>query len=180
MEKKKQNILLITMGALIVISLIATALTISTNVIGGVCTLIPLVMTALYGFFLYKIPHGNMLKYAIIVLAVAKIISAATYTSIDSSTVLANTLVALCSCAMCYCAGRLNRIEQNKILFPIIEIITLVLGSTWVKPFSDISSVFLNIRSMAYPMIFATIMIAYFVRYKEHREAGLADAPKAK
>jgi len=176
MEKKSsENILLHIMGVLIAIALIATAATISTNVIGGVCTLIPLVMTALYGFILYKIPHGNMLKYAIIVLAVAKVISAAVYTSADSSTVFTNSLVALCSCAMCYCAGRLNRIEQNRLLFPIIEIVTVILGATWLKPFTDITSVFLNIRCMAYPIIFATIMIAYFVRYKEHKEAGISD-----
>jgi len=184
MEKKtSKNILLVIMGVLILAEIAITgyeAVT-SRSSLYFFINLAALVGVALYGFWFYKKPHGNMLKYAMLLSALSIVVSTIWSVFQWDEPFIEIFLPIFASCLMFYVAGRLNRIDQNKYLLPIIAAIlfsTCVID--WIS-FCVATRTIKLIRYLAVPNQFITLltlMIAYFVRYKEHKEAGLADAPK--
>jgi len=175
MEKKKQNLLLIIMGLLILAELAITVVTVNRHWTSGVCLLLSLVPTALYGFVLYKKPHGNMLKVAMLIFVLYNILSTFSWNQYDEFNTCAHIIRMTATAAVAYGAGRLERIEQNRILFPIIAIVYSALSIFWSYDLIGILNNLYIIRLFTTPIIFITLMIAYFVRYKEHKEAGLTD-----
>lgn len=180
MEKKtSKNILLAIMGVLILAELICGILTLGE---GGlfieISSLISLAFIALYGFWLYKKPHGNMLKYAMLILAVSQILIAISCVDIGVGNAYGCTALVFSSAILVYVAGRLNRIEQNKYLLLIAFAIQFVCDLLDVISCADQFTFVYKCVSFSIPVATLTLMIAYFVRYKEHKEAGLMDAPK--
>jgi len=178
-NKKTKNALLAIMGVMIIVGIIARLLKIQTKPISTSLYLLSLVFTALYGFCLYKKPHGNMLKYAMLIFLVTTIIQACNTIALKGT--MNHTIVrVIASVAVCYCAGRLNRIDQNKYIMPIIAL--LYFGESTYRIVGDIMDQSVNlassIRHFSYTFNYITLMIAYFVRFEEHREAGIMDAPK--
>jgi len=136
-----------------------------------------LVFTGLYVFWLYKIPHGNMLKYSMLLFSIANIISGTVFLLVGTKIEIIRILA---SAGVCYCAGRLNRIDQNKYLMSIIGVAFLTVSVYWVSIWamdSDVS-IFNTFGRLNSTINYITLMIAYFVRFKEHKLAGLIDAPK--
>jgi len=178
-KKTSKNILLIIMGVLILASIAITICSITWSPVLCGLALVVLVFVALYGFVLYKKPHGNMLKYAMLLFAAVYIISAIIIASQGDGIVAFSIIGTLAASAIFYGAGRLNRIEQNKFVFVIADIIFFVLElfTAITCPTGSFTGTFVLFN---YFIIFTTLIIAYFVRYKEHREAGLNDAPKKK
>lgn len=174
MEKKKQNVLLIIMGALILMSIAITACSISSSPVLCSLGLIVLIFVALYGFVLYKKPHGNLLKIAMLLFAAVYIVSAILIASQGIGIVALSIIGTLAASAIIYGAGRLNRIEQNKYIFVVADIIffALELYTAITCPAGSFVGTFVFFN---YFIIFTTLLIAYFVRYKEHKEAGLTD-----
>lgn len=177
MEKKStgntsKHILLTIMGVLTLAEIILRLCIITTNTFSGVVMIVSMLFVALYCFFLYKKPHGNTLKYAMLLFALSSILSSISY--LMKAAHYSGAITILVSAAICYGAGRLNRIDQNRILFPIIDIILLGQNIWTVTHFNSNGAIgafsFFN-----YFIAFTTLMIAYFVRFKEHKEAGLAD-----
>ncbi len=128
-----------------------------------------------YVLFGYKRPHGNMLRYVMLLfalsLALELIILISAFTQFNLALSVAK---ALC---IPYIAGRLNKIEQNKVLMPLVLILFLIDAMYYcviIKSQSFIDCY----RIFGQAIEWFAISAAYFVRYKEHREAGLADAPK--
>jgi len=178
MEKKKQNVLLIIMGVLILMEIVLVVIDFSEFIAVHVCMMATLLFTALYGFIFYKKPHGNMLKYAMLIFAISNILSSmVSLQNFSQSLFVSIALSVLSSAVVCYGAGRLNRIKQNKILFPIICVVYFVVSILWFAecPADYHTSVLSDARLFSTPTIFLTLMIAYFVRYKEHKEAGISD-----
>jgi len=178
-KKKSKNVLLVIMGVLIIVAIIARILKIQTKPVSTSLYLLSLVFTALYGFCLYKKPHGNILKYAMLIFLLTTIIQACNTMALKGT--INHTMVrVIASVAVCYCAGRLNRIDQNKYIMPIIAL--LFFGESTYRIVGDIIDKSVNlassVRHFSYTFNYITLMIAYFVRYKEHKEAGLIDAPK--
>lgn len=181
MEKKKEtNILLIIMGLLIVLMGVAVACTVSGFWLPAICVLVALVFVALYGFWLYKKPHGNMLKYAMLLTAVANIITDAYLISTNCGSLVVHIISLLAAAAVCYGAGRLNRIEQNKYIFVITDIVFLIVAVIWTIQTSPEFPFLIFVKLYVYFVTFTTLIIAYFVRYKAHKEAGITDTPKTK
>jgi len=178
-NKSVKNILLIVMGVLIVVAVIARILKIQTKPVPTVLYLISLLFTALYGFWFYKKPHGNMLKYAMLIFAVTTIIQGC-YSMASDGTVTYALVRVLAAAAVCYCAGRMDRIKENRYLMPVIALLFLM--TSIYKEVCDVSSrsveLASSIRHFSYTINFITLMLAYFIRYKEHREAGLTDSQK--
>jgi len=175
MDKKiSKNILLTIMGVLVLIELVLGIITISENVFVSIFKLIPLVFVALYGFWLYKKPHDNMLKYTMLILAVGQII----YAIAGWNNFYNQTVRILAMAIIIYVAGRLDRIEQNKYLL-LISLIVQLMRCIIVATIAHAQFTPLYVFTW-FSGVFATItlMIAYFVRYKEHKEAGLTDSPK--
>ncbi|GEM_PF-2014516 len=178
MEKKTQkNIWLTIMGALTVAIIIITCIAITQPYLAYVCGIIVLLCSALYSFFFYNKPHGNLLKISFLIFAISKLISDACIISADTQFSILGAFSIVSAAIVCYCAGRLSRIEQNKYILIIIDVFYFALST--IECINLTTHTLLNILCMFnYPITLTVLMIAYFVRYKEHKEAGLMDAPK--
>jgi len=132
-------------------------------------------LIAVYAFIGYKKPHGNLLKAVMLIydfMLITQMLTAAEYKNIEQIIIFSLVMMMIA-----YIAGRLNRIDQNKILIPVVAIL---LGYLYIK-------ILMNgvYPLYVYPIIITPFVIwfvlgcAYFVRYKEHKEAGLMDAPKS-
>ena len=174
MENKKTttNILLIIMGILTLAEIILRLCIIKTNTFSGIVLIISMLFVALYCFFLYKKPHGNTLKYAMLLFALSSIFSSISY--LMKVPDYNSAIIILADAGICYGAGRLNRIDQNRILFPIIAIVLLGC-SIWSVTHYNTGGVIRAFSFFNGFIAFTALMIAYFIRYKEHKEAGLAD-----
>jgi len=174
-NKKSTNILLIIMGVLILVELVFEIIIFQNSLVDYI-SLISLTFVALYGFWLYKKPHGNMLKYAILIAAVVNIF--VTCTLIQEGLAMDRQIARIiASVILVYISGRLNRIDQNKFLFPIAFAIQFVCDIIDYITCSDMFDPIFKLTWFTAPIMILTLMIAYFVRYKAHKEAGLADAP---
>jgi len=177
MEKKySKNTTLIIVGALLIAMIIVSILKISSNLYTSIVRLIVLVSTALYVFWLYKKPHGNLLKYIIFLFLLINGLNILFLISVGANPYL-EAIRLICLGAICYCSGRLHRINQNKVIFTAVTITLFVINSVFVinYPEMDIIS---RIWMYSMPIAFLAITLAYITRFKEHKEAGLIDAPK--
>jgi len=176
-KKTSKYVLLAVMGALTVIEIIVRMIMIKTNTFAGIMQLISLVFSALYIFLFYKKPHGNMLKYAMLIFSFANILSSSYLLLMGNTYQIVKLLAAA---AVCYCAGRLDRIDENKYILPALGLFFIWVSVSGVRV--DIENQTSNVLSILTrfnnTINYFTLVIAYFVRYDEHKEAGLADAPR--
>lgn len=181
-SSKIKNILLAMMGVLVIAEFVLRISRINSATITGVLMLLVMAFVVLYGFWLYKKPHGNLLKYTMLLFAFVTILISGYYLSISSASGVTRAMYfgkLITAGLVCYCAGRLNKIKQNKIIFPIIDVFLLAYG-IWGCVVSKNVTFTYAFNFFETFIIFTTIMIAYFVRYQEHHEAGLLDKKDAK
>jgi len=172
MEKKKSNNL-----AVCIICSILTSFGLVANIvswINGVNSFVMfldmldiaiVILIVYYAISGYRKPHGNLLKYIILI-----------YTANYVGLILAQSGLPWCCVIhaiiigiLCYIAGRLHRVRQNVILMSIVTALNVIwLVPGFVKGVSTIGSVTPLI-------IWIDICVAYFLRYKEHKLAGLMD-----
>jgi len=175
-NKKTKNILLAIMGIFVLAELVAIVISLADGItIFSICQAVALIFVASYGFWLYKKPHGNLLKYALLLIAGAQLFGATEALANAKAASGALTTSVFFAAALVYVAGRLNRIDQNKILLPIIAAFELY-GAIWsVINFAGQESALTLFSWFSRSIMIFTLMIAYFVRYKEHKEAGISD-----
>ncbi len=174
-KKTSKNIWLHIMGVLILLVTISRLCTIGENTLQGILMIASLVLTALYGFFLYKKPHGNMLKFAMLLFSFTGILSNCIY--LAYAPVAYDYAIILGYTVLFYVAGRLNRIEQNRFILPVLLVMLIIKSVILVNAFHPETFVgFLS--NFCQPITLLTLCCAYFTRYQEHKEAGLQDAPK--
>jgi len=135
-----------------------------------------------YGFVLYygvrgyKKPHGNMVRYLMLILAVY--IAAATITPIYSFSaswpiVLSSMYAVL---FMAYMAGRLNKVKKNRYVAILVTVLLLV-RCFWPMELPDaygMVNLSYVLDRLSPLFMWLTTVLIYFFRYHEHREAGLA------
>jgi len=175
MEKKTlKNAMLIIAGILIVALIAVSIIKIGSDPYTSIARMIVLVPTAVYAFCLYGIPHGNYLKYTIFIFLVFNAFSVIFFVS-DGSDLYLEAARLLCLGAITYCSGRLHRIDRNRIIFTVVAAALFIINiiSIIKSPGADVLSV---IWSFSMPVSFLTILLAYFTRFEEHREAGLAES----
>ena len=126
-----------------------------------------------YGVYGYKTPHGNLLKYLMIFLALLLVNETALeagskYPNLASETVLLSvSITGICIIIISYMSGRLDRFNKNIYLFTIVLILLIVraimMSQNRTIMFSDFSDV----------IIWFDINCAYALRYTQHKQAGL-------
>jgi len=176
MEKKKQNPVLL--GLCVILTVFTIVLDICTAISSkdSVATFALIAWTCVSFLVLYYIlvgykkPHGNMLRYLLLIMAAVMVIDTFDF----SETALYTPLRAATVLLIAYIAGRLGKINQNKILMPIVWVLIIISGCMLRKlqPSTDILK---NISFFLDTIIWFVTCAAYFVRYKEHKEAGLTD-----
>lgn len=157
----------------IVVSVISCMLDSNTvNITLNLFTLIISIVGLEYAVVSYKKPHGNAMKYLclgyVIYVALCRVVD------IENNT---NLLIAISTSVMIigatYMAGRLYKYQQNKIIIFILTIASLVYGTAVFKVGSQSFITF--ITSFSKLTIWIIISLAYTIRYKAHKEAGLED-----
>ncbi len=123
-----------------------------------------------YAFVGYRKPHGNLLKTIIVISTVIPIIAVYQYARLGLPwrAIIATIGIGLC----CYVAGRLHRVKQNIIFMSIVLALRIVAVILCLR------DGILTIGTFTHIIIWIDIFVAYVLRYKEHKEAGLQDAPK--
>lgn len=185
MNKKQLKPIVITMSVLILICFAALVI----NVFDGgfsplkLPPLLSYVMAFLYLFFLYKKPHGNDIKIMYLVYAVTTAIA------IDSENAvrLGKFLIPVCVVLIAFMAGRLHRIDQNKIIIPVVAALLLIATAEDIIlhanlanaldqiGLSDKSAVFKAseyIKMFSDIVMFGFISSVYAYRYDEHIAVG--------
>ena len=136
-----------------------------------------------YAFVGYKKPHGNMLRGlfftfgAILALNIMTLGLDATVSASLFSTIR-NTCDIFAALLIVYVSGRLNKVEKNKklLFFSGVLLFIRYIMSIIKGPF-----IFNSLIGSVCPMIvLAALGLIYVTRYKEHKEAGLIDAPTTK
>lgn len=173
MEKKSNHLAVrIICGILTTFGIVASIISIvsGANGIWIVSDVVCLVMSALIGYYAfsgYKKPHGNLLKYIILIFTVIPLINIYQLVQLGQDWVAVTRAIIIG--LLCYTAGRLHRVKQNIFFMSIITVL-MVLG---------IVIGFMNghntIGALTKPIIWINIFVAYVLRYKEHKEAGLID-----
>ncbi|MBQ4298514.1 MAG: hypothetical protein II771_09480 [Clostridia bacterium] len=133
-----------------------------------------------YGIRGYKKPHGNALRYLVLVLAAvtaASIQMQLDYWSVPWPVVLSNGLAAV---LMGYMAGRLHKVKENRWTVAAVTVLLLVRSFWPIGQQYAALSVFCTLTRITTLFSWITVVLIYFFRYREHREAGLAADAESK
>ena len=132
-------------------------------------------IAAIYTVYGYKKPHGNHMRYLLLLNAVdlgALLIANHSWQPAYLIAVsIANIIL------VSYMAGRLDRYKQNL----IISIVILFLKAFYIYPFismaikDDIMSFAVFFSYIGPVTVWLAIAASYILRYREHKEAGLTD-----
>ena len=127
----------------------------------------------LYAFFGYKKPHGNMLKILFFAFSIF-LAFRGTFAIAGMKSYLYGDLHILSALVITYIAGRLNKIEKNRILLVFVG--TILLAAFIVATVKHPIFVFAKILDDLTSIIsLAALSLAYTARFEEHKAAGLAD-----
>lgn len=178
MEKKQNKLVL----AIIVIAVIMNLVTIVTIIPFQYFSVAGLILSAItsiehlavvyYVLYGYRKPHGNLLRYTMLLFAItlgtALVLYGKEYSMLNFALPVAEILL------IPYIAGRLNKVEQNKVLVPFVLILFIIDAISFCFTFESQSFIYYYL-TFGQAIEWFAISAAYFVRYKEHKEAGLTD-----
>jgi len=174
MENKKSNnvAVCITCGVLTAFGIVADIISLvngSNNIwmIKDVVNIIVSCLIGFYAFCAYRKPKGNLLKYIILIFAANRMVSLYLVARMaDASRAVINAIIiGLC----CYIAGRMHRVMQNAILMSIVTVLIVICIIYGFSKGQITIGVFTSL------IIWLDICVAYILRYKEHKLAGLMD-----
>jgi len=177
MEKNKSNNLAVCIicGVLTVFGIVASIISLVSGskgiwMVTDTACIVLAVLAGYYVIFGYKRPHGNILKYTILIYSVVHLIILYTVVLLGETwrAVLNTIIIAV----LCYIIGRLHRVKQNIILMGIVTVLMVIV---FIIGFVERKS---TLGALTLLIIWLDICVAYFLRYKEHKEAGLLDKVK--
>ena len=205
MENKKIgkgfNILLYVAAVLtvfcLVMSIRGVILSDSTPLLRVIAIFIGYALVIFYGVYGYKKPHGDLLRYTMIGLAILLVLSIVAdqilrdpgevpveigalaegirpqgppdMTGSSFARPLETLATGLVIILSSYIAGRLNKIEKNKYLF------TLGLVLLVIRVLVNIGNTQIMLADINEIVLWLDLNCAYMLRYHEHKEAGLID-----
>jgi len=183
--EQKYKVAVILNAVIVGFGLICGIITVVSNLANApipVFSLIEIAMYLLicyYAFAGYKKPHGNLLRYVMFIFGltlIPRVHVCVTVLNEMKCLIVYSVAIALIS----YMSGRLNKIEKNKYISVIILILLCYCGYAQCAAQADVG---IPINFMGGVSVFAPAIMwialcsAYFTRYLQHKEAGLADAP---
>lgn len=135
------------------------------NLLSQILVIVIFVLIFIYSFIGYKKPHGNMLKWTMLLYAVLRVIAAAQIFD-QAVVVILPSLSALCVAYMC---GRLNKKEKNLYILYIAGALELISAIIMVT-----SAIGVIDGLAAFTPLFGLVALfgAYFANFEAHKEAG--------
>ena len=135
------------------------------------------ILVAFYALIGYKKPHGNILKYtmfAFVLLCMYEFLMPGRPITANIE-YIANACIGLAAVMIAYMSGRLDRVDQNKLIMIIVGVMfvaSIILMGLIHESFSWDSFV----RSLSLPICWAALCLAYTARFEEHKAAGLEES----
>jgi len=173
MEKTKkrvlsnQDLMMIISTALLLAGIVSATLKLAEGFhIHYVCQMIMYCLTGFYLFFAYKIPHGNLLRYVMLLFAVSLIFEIKNFYDPFSAAVTELIMILIA-----YIAGRLHKIEQNFFIAIVIlaGFLAVAVRMVFVTPSVTYAMCYSHFSGF---VIWLSIGWAYLYRYNDHKEAG--------
>ena len=144
--------------------------------LANVLTYVELAIAIIYTVCAYKKPHGNLMRYLLLLYAVAVagllLIGAASQPTYLNANYLAIIILAV------YMAGRLNKYTQNIIICAVLLVCNCITMYYLIDMITDkgMPLTFANFFGCAGCVtVWLAIAAGYIIRYREHKEAGLTD-----
>lgn len=132
-----------------------------------------------YGAFGYRIPNTRILKYSIMVLGILIGVQAMFFVGSDTPKDAAMlAIIAIAFIAMgfiIYMSGRMDRIEENKIIIPIVLgllIINYIVFLTCNPAFKSASSLAQTaaiLSGIGLILVWITFSLMYYIRYRSYK-----------
>jgi len=133
----------------------------------NLCLFLVMVGYALWG---YRKPHGNSLKY--LMLTYAAYLLCYIYIAFLENSPLHGVVYAVVIGAVSYVAGRLNKINKNKIILYVAQIILLVtIISGILRNGTGLVNAIYRLNTC---ILFSDVIGAYLLRFSAHKGAGEA------
>ncbi len=124
-----------------------------------------------YAIVGYKTPHGNMIRYLLLILAfyiTASIIVTIERWGASWIIVAASNFAAV---LIGYMAGRLQKVKKNVIVV-VLATVLLAVKSFWPVAGENNNFVFVLDRTLPL-LMWATVVLIYFFRFRAHKNAGI-------
>ncbi len=178
MEKTKQNKGLLALIVLIIVVQLISCVSALLNNPAVNYTVLTLIAAAehllalYYVLHGYKKPHGNLLKFVMIAFILTLCVE--TIAFLGSNALYYSAINIVCMILMTYASGRLNKIGENRVIMTLVLVLLIISGTTLVIEFNP-DSIFRYVVMYGKALEWLVLCCAYFVRYKAHKEAGLAD-----
>ena len=122
-----------------------------------------------YGVYAYRQPHGNLLRYVIVVFAFLLVMenysTAASPVYNEQNRGIEILLTGSAAVSAAYIGGRLNKVRTNRVPYAFV-LILLFLRCGFASGDSEIISL-----ELADAVLWMVIGISYFLRYTLHRDA---------
>lgn len=150
---------------------------------GFVAWVIEFVAIIYYALAGYKRPHGNLLRVLFLLLSLTclnVIIGSAEKMSEFSGEYLNRQLLiigldGICVLLIAYVGGRLDKIKKNYLPLILITAAQVVKSFLFISLHGAWSDIVHFVDSFSTCILWLDIAFAYILRYREHKEAGLAD-----
>ena len=129
-----------------------------------------------YAFVGYKKPHGDLLRVVFLAFSFYCLGTIVSQAAFAESKGLIPYIIMVGGSALitAYVGGRLDKIKKNYGLLIIVSLVLLVKGIFHLLAYSTSGILFLFWNCSPF-VLWLDIAFAYILRYKEHKEAGLAD-----
>ena len=131
----------------------------------------------------YKKPHGNLLRYTFLLLSVA-CINGLIDTAVDltltpdfhvNAQLVILGLDGLSAVLIAYVAGRLDKVKKNCPALLLITAMQIAIAVLFVSIYENWGNFVFLIWDFSTCFLWIDLMVAYLIRYREHKEAGLTD-----
>ena len=188
-EKKNKKIIVIAMST--ILALIGVVCDVTGNIewYGHiqatpelVSYIVLFIATLYYVLIGYKKPHGNLLRWTFLLLAfhhLNGIINVAmqiynTNYNVDIMLIIIG-LNGISALLIAYVSGRLDKIKKNYALLIVITLAQITISVLFIILYGVWSNPKFVIWNFSICLLWINLVIAYLIRYREHKEAGLAD-----
>ena len=134
------------------------------------------VAVAFYVLYDYKRPHGNNMKYLLLVYAISTAGILTTCCKVQPTYLTINYLVVIILST--YMAGRLDRYKQNLYISAILIVCAFISFFSLISALTTIglSVNFVNVMACSGTVTQClAIVVSYSIRFRPHKEAGLED-----
>jgi len=179
MEKKSKLGVAIT-ALLVLIGILCLGVTLTSNnsSYSSIANIVVFVVIIGYTVSDFKIPHGNIFKYIMLIYGMTLVLSINSH--IDYASKLGIMLLPIIMTLIGYMSGRLNKFSKNIFLMILILALFIVVAvydfislpsvaeieETGDKYYAVVIRIFTNIN------VWLALCSAYITRFKDHKDAG--------